>query len=129
MGVKSVSATTRVYDDGVAVVYVKGEIVTNLRATEVVKIVESLMKEHVPPKIVISLGRLNYIDSFSFNWILNVYKEIAAKKGQLAICDPNEDIIELFEVTNFGKGVPIFQTEAEAREALNTGDDSKRIAF
>ena len=127
MGVKSVTATTTVYDDGIAVVNVKGEIVTNLRATEVVKIVEALMDEHVPPRIIISLAQLNYIDSFSFNWILNVYKETVEKKGVLALCDPNDDIIELFEMTNLGKAMPIYRTEAEAREALNTDDDSKRI--
>jgi len=76
----------------------------------------------------VNLADVNYLDSFSFNWILNIYRQIAGKGGILAMCELNDDILELFQVTNFGKALPIYATEADARNALTTGDDSKRIA-
>ncbi|MBD3390827.1 MAG: anti-sigma factor antagonist [Chitinivibrionales bacterium] len=128
MGVKSVSVTSSIYDDGSAVVRVRGEIVTNLKATEIVRVVDVLMEDQSPPKIVISLDDLNYVDSYSFNWILSIYREIQDRGGLLAICDLNNDILELFQMTNFLKAVPVYATEEEARNALKSGDESGRIA-
>ena len=128
MGYKNVSATTDISDDGIAVVTVKGKIVTSLSATAVVGVIESLTRETEVPQIIISLKYLDYIDSYSFNWILNVYRKQVESGGTLALCEPNEDIMELFQITNFGKAIPIYRTEADARDAFKTGNANSRIA-
>ncbi|MBD3390826.1 MAG: anti-sigma factor antagonist, partial [Chitinivibrionales bacterium] len=102
---------------------------TNIGVTTVDKVVRETVEQADMPKLILNLSDVSYLDSFSFGWIMKTYKEIRKKGGEFAICCPNEDILYLFEVTDFSRVVPAYRTEAEAREAIRTGNQSKRIVY
>ena len=128
MELAKVEVVKRIDDDGIAEVAVKGAIITNLSGTDAAPILEDILQECNPPHVILNLANVRYLDSYSFNWIIRLYKETEKKGGMFAISNPNEDIISLFELSNFGKAVPVFRTYEEARAAILTKDDSKRIA-
>jgi anti-sigma B factor antagonist len=121
-------ATKAEHDSGASIVSVKGMIVTNLADTEVASILAEILKSSSAPKVVLNLASVRYIDSFSFNWIIKLKKEIEGRGGRLTISDPNDDILNLFELTNFGKAVPVYAKEDDALDALTSGAQGKRIA-
>ncbi len=114
---------------GIAVVHVTGLVITNLGTTTVNEEIEQLIVDMDTPKIILNLSDVSYLDSFSFGWIMGVYRAIRAKGGEFALCSPNEDIRYLFEITDFTRVVPAYRTEQEAREAIVTGNQSKRIVY
>jgi anti-anti-sigma factor len=128
MASTKIAATKTEHSSGASIVSVKGMIVTNLAGTEVAEIVSEILKSSAAPKVVFNLSGVRYIDSYSFNWIIKLKKEIEGRGGRLTISDPNDDILNLFDLTNFGKAVPVYAKENDALDALSTGAAGKRIA-
>jgi anti-anti-sigma factor len=112
---------------GVSVVYVHGFVVTNLGNTSARQEVKNLLARPTVPLIILNLCDINYMDSFSFGWIVRVFKDAQSRGGQLVICCPSDDVVYLFEVTDFAKIVPSYRSEEDAREALLTGNTAKRL--
>ena len=128
MALSNVEVTTATGDDGVTVVSVKGAIVTNLSGTEVAPLMENLMKSGRQPHTILSLANVRYLDSYSFIWIIKLMNDIEKLGGAFAISDPNDDILALFDLSSFGKAVPVYRTETEAHAAILSGNDAARIA-
>jgi anti-anti-sigma factor len=114
--------------NGVTVIHIEGIVVTNLGNTAADTLMQSVLAEASPPRIILNVAGVSYLDSFSFGWIMKVFKEIRAKKGDFAICCPNADILYLFEITDFTRIIPANRTEEDAKEAIATGNQGKRIA-
>jgi anti-anti-sigma factor len=115
-------------ENGIAVIHIEGAVVTNLGNTLADSLVHSVLAEASPPKIILNVAGVSYLDSFSFGWIMKVFKEIREKKGDFAICCPNNDVLYLFEITDFTRIIPAYRTEQDAQEAIATGNQGKRIA-
>jgi anti-anti-sigma factor len=122
-----VEISSTVGPDGIAVVRVKASIITNLGGTEAAPVMEKILKTCNPPKVILNLAQARYLDSYSFNWIIRLMKESTKKGGLFVISDPNADIRSLFDLSRFGEVVPVYATEQDAREAMKSGDDSRRI--
>jgi anti-anti-sigma factor len=128
MAITTVEVNKSVDACGVAVVHVKGSIITNLSGTDAAPVMEEILSTCNPPKVILNLANVRYLDSYSFNWVIRLMKESERKGGSFAISDPNKDILSLFELSSFGKAVPVYLTEKDAREALTSGNDAARIA-
>ena len=126
---EQVHAHKKANDDGTVVVHVNGLVITNIGTTIVDREVQEVLLGAETPRVVLNLSNVSYLDSFSFGWIMRIYREIRQKGGEFALCCPNEDILYLFEVTDFSRVVPAYHTEKDAREALITGNQSKRIVY
>jgi anti-sigma B factor antagonist len=113
--------------DGIGVIYVKGSIITNIGSTEVATVMDEILKTCTPPKVILNLENVRYLDSYSFNWIIKLMKETVAKGGAFAISNPNSDIINLFDLSSFCRVMSVYRTENEARDAFISGNDSARI--
>jgi anti-anti-sigma factor len=127
MALTKAEVSKNVDNEGIAVVSVKGAIITNLSGTDVAPIMEELMKGGAAPKVILNLASVRYLDSYSFNWIIKLMRETEKAGGVFAISDPNDQIEALFELSSFGKAVPVYRTEQDAKDAIVSGDDSKRI--
>ncbi len=113
-----VTASKRIDDEGIATVYVNGLIITNISATDVVDVMRECIDTLVPPFIILNLSHVQYLDSYSFGWLCKTKNSVSKRGGKFVICCLNSDIQYLFELTNFHKAVPVYETEQSARDAL-----------
>jgi anti-anti-sigma factor len=115
--------------DGILVIALQCLIITNIAGTEVESLVQNSIALQKIPRLVLDIAEVNYLDSYSFGWIMKTYKDVKAKEGTLAIASPNEEVSYLFELTDFAKIVPVYPTRESAQEALRTGNQAQRITF
>ncbi len=122
-----VSIKAEIIESDCAVIRVSGAIVANLGGTDIVEVAAGVMEKLSSPRLIIDLGNVRYLDSYSFGWISKTHQKAVEQGGKLALCNANNDIMYLFELTNFIKAVPVYATESDAREALLSGNEDKRI--
>jgi|GEM_PF-3409093 len=128
MAITKIEVSKSIDADGIAVVRVKGAIITNLSGTDAAPVMDEILTQSKTPKVILNLSDVRYLDSYSFNWIIKLLKEAERRGGAFVISNPNKDILALFDLSSFGKVVPVYRTEHDARAALRSGDDSARIA-
>ena len=128
MAITKIEVSKSIDADGIAIVLIKGAIITNLSGTDAAPVMDEILATCNPPRVVLNLTNVRYLDSYSFNWIIKLMKEAERRAGTFVISDPNPDILALFDLSSFGKVVPVYRTERDARAALTSGDDSARIA-
>jgi anti-anti-sigma factor len=124
-----VEVEKRIDESGIAVFTIRGSIVTNLGVTSVKKLAYGTVASMERPRIIFNLAQVDYLDSFSFGWIMSLYRDIVKKGGDFVICCPNEDILYMFKLTEFLRVVPSFETLEDAYEAVLTGEKSKKIVY
>jgi anti-anti-sigma factor len=129
MKIRKIKATRELVDGEVNIIHISGSVVTNLGTASVKKLVVSAVRSANTPKLILNLSDVHYMDSFSFGWIMQVYKEIREKGGDFALCCPNKDILYMFKLTEFSRVVPAYHTEKEATEAMRTENQAKRITY
>lgn len=65
--------------------------------------------------IILSLKDLSFMDSSGLGVILGRYKQIANKGGKMVVCDVNQAVYRLFELSGLFK---ILQIEEDEQSAL-----------
>lgn len=68
--------------------------------------------------IVLSLRDLSFMDSSGLGVILGRYKQITNKGGKLIVCDVNQAVYRLFELSGLFKILQIEDNERNALESL-----------
>jgi anti-anti-sigma factor len=121
------SVTLTVDDSGTAVVRICAQVIINILDTIIMQKVREYVDATDSPRVVIDLSEVGYLDSFSFTSIIKVRSQVREKSGELALCCPNDDILYLFELTNFLKAVPVYRTLDQAIKALAGGSHGGRI--
>ena len=129
MNAKEVNARKEIDADGIGVIYIDGMIIPSLGATKVDVHAKEILAEMDTPRIILNLTGVSYLDSFCFGWIMRTFREIKDKGGDFGLCCPNEDIRYLLEITDFSRVVPVYNSENDAKEAVRTGNQSKRIVY
>ncbi len=102
--------------DGVLVVKIDEE---RLDASNGPEFKKSVL-EHVSRgknKIVLNLGKVDFIDSSGLGAIVTILKRVS-EEGDLCICSPTEPVKNMFKLTRMERVFRIFGSEAEAVEAL-----------
>ena len=69
-------------------------------------------------KIIINLSGTDYVSSSGLRVLLVSAKKIAAMKGKLKICQPNEVVKEILEISGFSTILDVRATEEEALSEL-----------
>ncbi len=65
-------------------------------------------------KMVINFSKIKFLSSAVLGKLISLNKKIASKKGRLAFCNINPDIMQVFKITRLDKLIPICDDEDEA---------------
>ncbi len=82
-------------------------------APDVEKHLNKLTKEGVK-KILVNLEKLDYISSAGLRVLLSTNKQLQSTSGLLRICNLNEVVKEIFDISGFSSIFNVFSTESEA---------------
>lgn len=79
------------------------------------KVSEALSQK--PPKIVLDISELEYLDSSAIGAFVRLYREVVEKsKGKLYFFNPKEFIEELFELSNLKNFLSIIHEQSELEQ-------------
>jgi anti-anti-sigma factor len=122
-----IETTCEVDDDGLATIHLWGPVIVNVLDTQILELIEKYTADHDQPKVILNLRHVGYLDSFSFSTLIKVREKTRKAGGDLVLCSPNSDVRYLFELTNFLKAVPVYANEQDAKSALRSGTQGKRL--
>ncbi len=69
-------------------------------------------------KILVNLEKLDYISSAGLRVLLAAAKQLKTTEGELRICNLNEVVKEVFDISGFDIILPISASESEALEGF-----------
>ncbi len=69
-------------------------------------------------KILVNFEKLQYISSAGLRILLAAAKQLKAADGELRICDLNEVVKEVFDISGFSTIFKIFENETEALDSF-----------
>jgi len=96
----------------IKVVDLIGKLDTNT-SPDAEKHLNGLLKEGVK-KILVNLEKLDYISSAGLRVLLSTNKQLQNTSGLLRICNLNEVVKEIFDISGFSSIFNVFVTESEA---------------
>lgn len=71
-----------------------------------------------PPKLLVNLGNLSFIDSNFMGALVRVLKMVLKYNGELALCGMQAPVKSMFELTRLYNIFEIYSTEPQALESL-----------
>ena len=69
-------------------------------------------------KILVNFEKLHYISSAGLRILLAAAKQLKTAEGELRICDLNEVVKEVFDISGFSTIFKIFENETEALDSF-----------
>ncbi len=96
----------------IKVVDLIGKLDTNT-APDAEKHLNKLTKEGAK-KILVNLEKLDYVSSAGLRVLLSTNKQLQSSSGLLRICNLNEVVKEIFDISGFSSIFNVFVTESEA---------------
>ena len=69
-------------------------------------------------KILVNFEKLHYISSAGLRILLAAAKQLKAAEGELRICDLNEVVKEVFDISGFSTIFKIFESETDALDGF-----------
>lgn len=70
--------------------------------------------------IVLNLSQVEFMDSSGLGCLISILKLMVKAEGQISICEPQEQVIRLFNLTRLNNVFRIFSKEDEALNTLGT---------
>ena len=70
------------------------------------------------PKIIVNLAGVHFIDSTALSTLVRGLKHCREKNGDLHLCNLQQPVRVIFELTRLDKAFDIFATEEEAAHAF-----------
>ncbi len=98
--------------NGIKAVDLIGKLDTNT-APDAEKHLNKLITEGVE-KILVNLEKLDYISSAGLRVLLSTNKQLQKTDGMMRICNLNEVVQEIFDISGFSSIFNVFATESEA---------------
>ena len=102
--------------DGVCVLRLKGRFVTGSNA-EAASAKDQLRETGIANAIV-DLGEVPYIDSTGLAFLVELYKILQDRGGQLVVAGANARVREVLSITRIGELIPAFENQESAVVAL-----------
>ena len=65
-------------------------------------------------RFLVNFEKLDYISSSGLRVLLTTAKQLKGVDGELRICNPNEVVMEVFEISGFTTIFKVFGSESEA---------------
>ena len=104
-------------DEGeVKIVELEGNIDTNTSPT--VQDHLTVLINKGSSKILINFEKINYISSAGLRILLATAKQLRAKQGDLRLCNLNQNVQDVFEISGFSSILSVHGTEAEALDGF-----------
>ena len=104
-------------DEGeVKVVELEGNIDTNTSPT--VQDHLTVLINKGSSKILINFEKINYISSAGLRILLATAKQLRANQGDLRLCNLNQGVQDVFEISGFSSILSVHGTEAEALDGF-----------
>lgn len=75
-------------------------------------------------RLVLDFGAVDYIASSGLRTLLKLAQRMKNEGGQLHLCQLNDMVSDVFEISGFDRILYVFDTEAQAIEALVNGKES-----
>lgn len=76
-------------------------------------------------RVLLDLGRTQYVDSSAIGWLMNCHKAFREAGGQLVIYNVQPTVRQLLDVLKIGRVLPITENEAAARDAVAAAGGAK----
>ncbi len=73
-------------------------------------------------RVVLDMGKTNYIDSSAIGWLIASQREFKARGGMLVLHSVAPRIRQMLDILKLGQLVPIVDDEAAARALLTGGN-------
>jgi anti-sigma B factor antagonist len=98
--------------DEIKIVKIEGKLDTNT-APDAEKQVKKLLEEG-NNKIIINFENLDYISSAGLRLLLATAKQLKSDNGDMRVCNLNDVVEEIFDISGFVSILNVFNSEAEA---------------
>jgi anti-sigma B factor antagonist len=95
------------HDDGVAVVAVLGEVDVATAPTLRQELLRLATESTGPPRIVVDLAGVDFLDSTGLGVLLGSLKRVRAKDGALALSRAEPHVRKVFEITRVIEILPV----------------------
>jgi anti-sigma B factor antagonist len=79
--------------------------------------VTAWVEEQVTPSIIMNLAEVNFVDSSALAVMVKAMKRCRSQKGDLTLCNLQQTVRVIFELTRLDKAISIYDSEAEALKA------------
>jgi anti-sigma B factor antagonist len=103
---------TRQTDGGVTVVAPTGRL--DVAGAPALKDAMNDLGRNGPPKVVIDMEGVSFVDSTGLGSVIAVLKQIRSRQGELRLAAPNQQVRVVLELTTLDKVFPYFATLEEA---------------
>lgn len=104
-------------EGGVFIVVAAGRLDTNTAPEAEALITDGI--ENGESKVVIDFSKTDYISSAGLRVILKTAKLLKPKNGAVALCNANEQIEEVLEISGFLGMISLYESLDEAISAVN----------
>jgi len=109
--------TTIKHYRNILIVELNGELDHHTADTVRQEMDEAIIKASVK-HLIINAKQLEFMDSSGIGVILGRYKLIKAKQGKMLICNMNETIAKLLELSGIFKIIDTYENESDALSSL-----------
>lgn len=75
--------------------------------------------EQDQPKVVVDLGKVEFIDSMALATLVKGLKRTRESKGEFALCNLQQAVLIIFELTRLDKAFVIYDTRDDAVKAMS----------
>ena len=63
--------------------------------------------------LIINLGDVGFMDSSGLGMLIGCYKEMHARQGKIMICDANDNVYRVLELSGMKKLMPVMRLETQ----------------
>ena len=107
---------TRQVDSGATVVAPTGRL--DVAGAPALKDAISEVVKNGPPKIVIDMEGVSFVDSTGLGSVIAALKQIRGSQGELRLAAPNQQVRVVLELTTLDRVFPYYATVEEALAGL-----------
>ena len=112
----SLDVQTRQTDGGVAVIVPSGRL--DVAGAPALKDAISGVVQNGPPKVVIDMEGVSFVDSTGLGSVISALKQIRSSQGELRLAAPNQQVRVVLELTTLDRVFPYYATLEEALTGL-----------
>jgi anti-sigma B factor antagonist len=76
------------------------------------------ISEQAHPKVIVDLGRVDFIDSMALATLVKGLKRTREKQGEFALCNLQQAVLIIFELTRLDKAFKIYDSRGAALKAM-----------
>jgi anti-sigma B factor antagonist len=108
----SLEVETRQADNGITVVAPTGRL--DVAGAPALKEAISEVVKNGPPRIVIDMQGVSFVDSTGLGSVISALKQIRSSQGELRLAAPNQQARVVLELTTLDRVFPYYATVEEA---------------